>query len=165
MESRKMVLMNLPAGKEQTHRHRKQTCGHSKVRQTEQAVLTYIHYLVKQIASGKLLYNTGSSAWCSVTTCSGGMGMAVGEKFKRKGTHVYLWLIHVVWQKPTQHCEAIILQFKKQNLFCLKTNMHEILTHNHGKVFNFSWKFPSSPFLNLNYHKEKNYFFTHCLLN
>ena len=96
----------------------------------------------------------------ALTTCSGGMGMAVGEKFKRKGTPVYLWLIHlVVRQKPTQHCEAIILQFKKQNLFCLKTNMHEILTHNHGKVFNFSWKFPSSPFLNLNYHKEKNFFF------
>ena len=27
----------------------------------------------------------------------------------------YLWLIHVdVWQKPTQYCKAIILQFKKQ---------------------------------------------------
>ena len=85
--------------------------------------------------------------------------MAVGEKFKRKGTHVYVWLIHlVVWQKPTQHCEAIILQLKK-NLFCLKINMHEILTHNHGKMFNFSWKFPSSLSLNLNYHKEKKFFF------
>ena len=28
-------------------------------------------------------------------------------------TYVYLWLIHVdVWQKPTQYCKAIILQFK-----------------------------------------------------
>ena len=28
---------------------------------------------------------------------------------------VYLWLIHaVVWQKPTQYCKAIILQFKKK---------------------------------------------------
>ena len=27
------------------------------------------------------------------------------------GTYVYVWLIHtVVWQKPTQHCKAIILQ-------------------------------------------------------
>ena len=27
------------------------------------------------------------------------------------GTSVYLWLIRVdVWQKPTQHCKAIILQ-------------------------------------------------------
>ena len=29
------------------------------------------------------------------------------------GTYVYLWPIHVhVWQKPTQHCKAIILQLK-----------------------------------------------------
>jgi len=26
-------------------------------------------------------------------------------RFKREGTYVYLWLIHVdVWQKPTQNC-------------------------------------------------------------
>ena len=25
---------------------------------------------------------------------------------------MYLWLIHVVWKKPTQHCKAIILQLK-----------------------------------------------------
>ena len=31
------------------------------------------------------------------------MGWEVGEKFKREGIYVYLWLIHVdVWQKPTQ---------------------------------------------------------------
>ena len=28
MESKKMVLMNLPAGKQQRHRHREQTCRH-----------------------------------------------------------------------------------------------------------------------------------------
>ena len=29
----------------------------------------------------------------------------------REGTSVYLWLIHGdVWQKPIQHCKAIILQ-------------------------------------------------------
>ena len=34
-------------------------------------------------------------------------------RFKREGTYVYLWLIHVdVGQKPTQHCKAIILQLK-----------------------------------------------------
>ena len=33
---------------------------------------------------------------------------------KRKGTCVYLWLVHVdIWQKPTQDCQAIILQLKK----------------------------------------------------
>ena len=31
-----------------------------------------------------------------------------------KKTYAYLWLIHidVLWQKPTQHCKAIILQLK-----------------------------------------------------
>ena len=44
------------------------------------------------------------------------MGWEVGEKFKREGIYVYLWLIHVdVWQKPTQHCKAIILQLKIKN--------------------------------------------------
>ena len=37
-------------------------------------------------------------------------------RFKRRGTYVRLWLIHtVVWQKPIQHCKAIILQFKKNH--------------------------------------------------
>ena len=36
--------------------------------------------------------------------------------FKSEGTYVYLWLIHVnVWQKPSQHCKAIILQLKIKN--------------------------------------------------
>ena len=31
----------------------------------------------------------------------------------REGTYVSLWLIHAAgWQKPTQGCKAIILQFK-----------------------------------------------------
>ena len=39
----------------------------------------------------------------------------VGGRFKREGTYVHLWLIHVdVWQKPTQFCKAIILQLKKK---------------------------------------------------
>ena len=40
----------------------------------------------------------------------------VGGRFRREGTHVYLWLIYVVkWQKPTQHCKVIIIQIKKKN--------------------------------------------------
>ena len=44
------------------------------------------------------------------------MGAGGGrEKLKREGTYVYRWLIHiVVQQKPTRHCKAIILQWKKQ---------------------------------------------------
>ena len=63
--------------------------------------------------SGNLLCDTGSSTQCSVTTKRGEMGREMGGEFRRKGTCVYLWLIHVdVWQKPTQYCKAIILQFK-----------------------------------------------------
>ena len=46
-------------------------------------------------------------------------GWEVGERFKREGAYVYLWLIHVdVWQKPTQCCKAIILQVKINKLKC-----------------------------------------------
>ena len=39
-------------------------------------------------------------------------GKAEG-RFKREGTYIYLWLIHVDgWQKPTLFCKAIILQLK-----------------------------------------------------
>ena len=49
------------------------------------------------------------------------MGWEVGGRFKREGTYIYPWPIHVdVWQKPTQYCKAIILQLKinfKNNLY------------------------------------------------
>ena len=45
------------------------------------------------------------------------MGWEVGGRFKREGTYVYLWLIHVaIWQKLTQYCKAIILQLKINKL-------------------------------------------------
>jgi len=38
------------------------------------------------------------------------MGREMGERLKREGTRVYLWLIHVdIWQKTTKSCKAIIL--------------------------------------------------------
>ena len=38
---------------------------------------------------------------------------SVGGMFKEKGTYGYLWLTYaVLWQKPTQHCKATILQLK-----------------------------------------------------
>ena len=43
------------------------------------------------------------------------MGREMGGKFKREGTYVYLWLIHVdIWQKATKFCKAIILQVKNK---------------------------------------------------
>ena len=45
------------------------------------------------------------------------MGWGLRGSFKREVTQVYLWLIHVdVWQKPTQHYKAIILQLKINKL-------------------------------------------------
>ena len=33
--------------------------------------------------------------------------LRMGGRFKREGTYVHLWLIHVdVWQKPTQFCKS-----------------------------------------------------------
>ena len=41
----------------------------------------------------------------------------MGRRFKREGTLVYLWLIHVdVWQKPSQYCKVFILQLKRIDL-------------------------------------------------
>ena len=40
-----------------------------------------------------------------------------GGRFKREGTYVYLWLIHVdAWKKPTQFCKAVIFQLKINTL-------------------------------------------------
>ena len=51
----------------------------------------------------------------------------MGGKFRREGTHVCLWLIHIdVWQKPTQYCKAIILQLKKKKK---KTEGMEVRLH------------------------------------
>ena len=50
---------------------------------------------------------------CSVTTGRGRIGWEIRGSFKRDGTYLYLWLIHVdVWQKPIQYCQAVILQLK-----------------------------------------------------
>ena len=50
------------------------------------------------------------------------------RRFKREGTYVYLWLIHAaVWQKPTQYCNAIILQLKI-NLKTIKYHLTPVRT-------------------------------------
>ena len=54
--------------------------------------------------------------------CDGTLGWdgVVGGREIQERTYVYLELIHVdVWQKPTQYCEAIILQ-SKQKKACMQ---------------------------------------------
>ena len=41
------------------------------------------------------------------------MGREKGEGYKREGTHVYLWPIHVdVWQKLSQYCNYLTIKNK-----------------------------------------------------
>ena len=38
-------------------------------------------------------------------------GVGGGKEVQEEGTYIHLWLTHVdMWQKPAQHCKAIILQ-------------------------------------------------------
>ena len=72
------------------------------------SINTYTVPHVKQLASGKQLYSTGSSVWRSVMTGAGAI---------QEGGAIYvcIQLIHIVEQQQlTQHCKAIILQFLKE---------------------------------------------------
>ena len=40
-------------------------------------------------------------------------GVGSGREGQEGGDRCILWLLHVVWQKPTQHCKALIFQLKK----------------------------------------------------
>ena len=53
------------------------------------------------------------------------MGWEVGGRFKREGTYIYLWQIHVdIWQKPTQY--AVLSHFSRIQLFAtLRTIAHQ----------------------------------------
>ena len=70
----------------------------------------------------------------------------MGGRFKREGTYVYLWLIHVdIWQKPTQYYKAIILLLKINTL--KNTDFYKSLKKMKQKVFkNISLKMCSSGF-------------------
>ena len=86
----------------------------------------------KYTASGSLLYDTGNPRLVLCDTLEGwdGRKVAVG-RFKREGTYVYLWLNHTdVWQKPSQYCQAIILQLKIKQKFKKATvwDLYLILT-------------------------------------
>ena len=59
--------------------------------------------------------------------------------FKREGTYVYLWLIHVdVWQKPIQYCKAITHQSEYSNqhsqiMYCAGWGQRYMLLHRYWK--------------------------------
>ena len=106
--------------REQTYRHGGEEGKEGGV-YGESNMETYISTC--KIANGNLLYDSGNSNWGSVTTQRGGLAWEGDSRwrFKREGTYVHLWLIHVdVWEKPTQYCKAVILLLKKDKL---KNNM------------------------------------------
>ena len=68
----------------------------------ETGVETYTLPYVKQIASGNLPYDAGSSKLVLCDNLEGWGGREAGGRFEREGTEVCLWLIPVDgWQKPS----------------------------------------------------------------
>ena len=116
-----MVLMSLFAGQQWTCRHKEQTCrcggvgvqgrrgGTDGEGWVERVAWKHTLPYVKRTASGNLLYD---SRELKVGLCDNREGWdGVAGRFIY--IYVYIWLIHVdVWQKPTHHCKAIILQLK-----------------------------------------------------
>ena len=63
----------------------------------------------------------------------------MGRRLKREGIYVYLALIHVEQQKPTQHCKAIILQleinFKKMQNGYITKQINSRAKQQNGKEY------------------------------
>ena len=84
----------------------------------ESSMETYTLPYVKQTTSGNLMYDAGNqkSVLCDNLEGWGGVGWGGeggGGQFRREGTQVCLWPIHVdVWQKPSQYCKVIIIKLK-----------------------------------------------------
>lgn len=75
------------------------------------------------------------------------MGRDIGGSFKREGTHVYLWLIHVEVWRTQQNLQSIYLSIKnkliKQEHAIVRNNSEKSLVHvppvvnilqNHNKI-------------------------------
>ena len=89
---------------EQTRGHRTREGGTNWESSLETCTLPYVKY----IASGNWLDELKPCALWQPR------GVGWGGRWEG-GLRVYLWLIHVdVWQKPAQHCKAIILLLKRK---------------------------------------------------
>ena len=76
----------------------------------------YMLPCIKEISSGKLLYNTGSSLGSVLCDDLEGWMQQERGRLKREGMYLYLLLTHgFVQQKLKQHCKAIIFQLKINN--------------------------------------------------
>ena len=72
MESKTLILINIFIGQQWRCWHREQICimvGEVEGGMNgERSIEAYTSPPVKEIASGNLLYDSGTSSWCSVTT-------------------------------------------------------------------------------------------------
>ena len=83
-------------------------------------------------------------------------GKEVAGRFK-KGTCVDLWPVHVVRQKPTKQCKAIILQLEK--------NISSVVTNSIKTLKNQSYGKTPVNFLASSIHASPRYFLSNaCLL-
>ena len=98
-----MELKSLFAGQEQRHRHREQTCGHSRW-DALRVTLRCVHQRVwdRQLPGSNCI--TRGSQLGALWGPGG-----VGERFRREGIHVSLQLIQVTANSNRQPCKAMIL--------------------------------------------------------
>ena len=110
-----MVLKNLFTRQQWRNRHREKTYGHRERGGEDEMyrksnMETYI--TICKIDSPQefaVSFRKLKQGLCD--KLEGG----VGRRFKKEGTYVHLWLIHVdVWQKTTKFYKAIILQLKSK---------------------------------------------------
>ena len=118
---------------------REQTCGHSKERRgwdELRVALEHIHYHIKTELVGSYYMTHGAQTWCSDNL----------EGWDRRGGHwreaqeggdrcIFLADLCSFWQKPIQHCKAIILQWK----ISLKKQVNsEVLLSSIGNCIQYS---------------------------
>ena len=113
MESKKMVMMNLFAGQQWSCRYREQTFEDSggRIGRDELREKHWNIYITKFPVGICCMTEEPKPGTLKQTKGVGWGGRREGSS--RGWAYVYLWLIHVdIWQKPTQHCKAIVLLLK-----------------------------------------------------
>ena len=93
-----MVPKNLFAGQQWRNRHRKQIYGHGARGEGEMYAESNMETCItmgKIDSQWEFAVGSGNSNRGPVSIWRGGMGREMGERFKREGINVYLWLIHI----------------------------------------------------------------------